>query len=118
MDQPVEKIRPIIEKTCTPVVMQYVLFVEHLFPIIKFLIQQAFKNDDKAIMNNPIELLDKVQGQGKKCLLILEIIRQFKKKNNNDLVNRYKKYFLTQIDSVSNEFEKKEVLVNYIDLIR
>ena len=108
------EIRQIIEDICGPYVSDNILFINHMYPILNFSINQAFIRNDKKIIDNPLKLVEKTHSYNEKCLLILQFINQFKKRNQEKSVEEYQIMFMELIDKVSNEFEKKDIIIKFL----
>ncbi|MFX0135389.1 MAG: hypothetical protein ACFFDN_17225 [Candidatus Hodarchaeota archaeon] len=114
----VKEIRQIIEDVCDPYVSNNILFINHMYPILNFSIKQAFKINEKEIIKNPLKLVEKAYSYKEKCLLILQFMNQFKKRNQTKLVQEYQIMFMRLIDKISNEFEKKEVIIKLLNFTK
>ncbi|MHA1798040.1 MAG: hypothetical protein ACTSVY_06285 [Candidatus Helarchaeota archaeon] len=108
------KIQKILNGIDEPFFSNNILFTNHIYPILDFSIKNAFQLNNRNILENPQPLFNKIQSPFEKCLLILEFINCLKKTNKNSLVIQYQEMLLEQIGMISNEFQKKEVLLKFI----
>ena len=118
LNDQIKKIWQIMAKFSKPYTKNNIFLTEHYFLFLRFSIKQAFKSNDKEIIENPLILVETAHSQVEKCLLILELINQFKKRKQVKQFNYYQNIFMKQFDNISNEFEKKEVLVKYLNIIK
>lgn len=109
-----KKIKQILEKNNKPYISNNQVFVNHMYPILNFFIKQAFQTNDKAIIENPSVLIEKANSPTEKSFLILELISQFRKKGQSELANKYQRMIMKQVDKITNEFERKKVLIKLI----
>ncbi len=110
----IEKIMALISK---PYVSNNKIFTEQYFLYLKFLIKQAFRFNYTKIIENPLQIVEKAHSEVEKCLLLLELLNQNKLKEQKEQSDYYNDLFFKQLKEITNEFERKEVLINYFNLI-
>ena len=113
----IEKINQILEKINKPYFSHNILYYNHIYPISKFILLRNFKTNDDLGISELDALFNNLRSHSNKCSFLLEALKQFKmRKQSKHLVECSNKFF-EELDKINNEFEKKEVMVKFIELI-
>ncbi|MFX1452041.1 MAG: hypothetical protein ACFFCM_14480 [Promethearchaeota archaeon] len=110
-------IENIMAKTSKPYVLNNIFHTSQYFLYLQFVIKQAFRFNTIKIIQNPLEIVEKAYSEVEKCILLIEIIKQFKARNEKEKSNYYQNLFMEHFDEISNEFERKDVLIELLNSI-
>ncbi|NHI93267.1 MAG: hypothetical protein EAX96_12285 [Candidatus Lokiarchaeota archaeon] len=112
------KIKQILEKINEPYLSHNIMYFDHLYPISRFLMMHAFDMNDQELINKPNLIFKNLYSKKNECKLILEMIKQLKLTNHTELLSNYLSKFYEELDKITNEFQKKEVIVEFIEIMK
>ena len=113
-NQKLTEINENLDQINKPFVYYNEIFLDHLFPILKFSINNAFLCNDDEIMKDPFSLVEKAQTAREKCLLLLELVILYKKNDSLEQMKKCENQLLQEINNITNEFQKKEIVIEII----
>ncbi|MHA1298199.1 MAG: hypothetical protein ACTSO9_02015 [Candidatus Helarchaeota archaeon] len=109
-----KKINQILQISSKPYISYGKSITNHYYLFLKYSIKQAFNKNNTQITQNPLDLVEDAHEEIEKCLLLIEFIKQFKENEQIKRIMELKTILFKKIDKISNEFEKKEILIRYI----
>ncbi|MHA1377623.1 MAG: hypothetical protein ACTSRG_04470 [Candidatus Helarchaeota archaeon] len=112
-----EKIQEILQNSSQPFLLNGVNYTYHYYLFLKYVIRQAFLNNDTDVIENPLKFVEKAQTELEKTFLLLEYIKQFKNKKLVEKIAEIEPILMKKMAKISNEFERKEIMVRYIKIL-
>ena len=113
----VTEIKNIVEQHNKPLVIDNFVVTSHIGEIMKFLIRQQGQPGNQEFSQNARTFIEGAPTQTEKCQLIIEFIDQFRKGHQEKPVNEFPDLLLEQIETIPNEFEKKDILVQFLNVL-
>ncbi|MHA1682866.1 MAG: hypothetical protein ACTSUE_18150 [Promethearchaeota archaeon] len=107
-----------LEQFMQPYVHSGMVQAFHIYQILKFKIHLAFEMDDQTIINNPRDILSEAPRNFEQCMLILDLLHHYKKAGNDEKIRELAFDLLNMSKKLVKEFEKKEILVKFIQFTR
>lgn len=112
----IEKINQMLENLNEIYFSHNIIYYDHIYPISKFILMRRFERNDELVLSDLDSLFNKIRSQTNKCYFLLEAIRQFRMRHQSEQLDDCLIKFFKELDKIRNEFEKKEVMVKYIEL--